>query len=149
MTTIAVPKAFLYRTTLDNVFGRTGVAHAGEKPELRVASPPEFKGEEGVWTPEDLFVSAIEVCTMLTFTGIAEKRGVKFVRYESSAEGLLEWQDGSYRFTRVVVRPRITVNDRAAIPAVRDVVERAHRTCLVANSVRSTVIVEPEVVLAT
>jgi len=30
------------------------------KPSFRVASPPEFRGEEHVWTPEDLFVAHVE-----------------------------------------------------------------------------------------
>ena len=91
MPTIAVPKSFTYHTTLDNVIGRTGVAHSDIKPELRVVAPPEFKGEPGLWTPEDLFVVSVESCLMLTFAGIAEKRGLRVLRYESSAEGLLEW----------------------------------------------------------
>jgi organic hydroperoxide reductase OsmC/OhrA len=145
MSTTFTAKSFTYRTSLDHVLGRTGVALSEGKPELRVASPPEFKGQRGFWTPEDLFVSAIEVCLMLTFTGIAEKRGLRFVRYESSAEGLLEWDKASYRFTRVVVKPRITVGDAQSVPLAREVIERAHQTCLVANSVKSEVVVEPEV----
>jgi organic hydroperoxide reductase OsmC/OhrA len=147
MPTVAVPKSFTYHTSLDNVIGRTGVAHSDVKPELRVVAPPEFKGEPGLWTPEDLFVVSLESCLMLTFAGIAEKRGLRVVRYESSAEGLLDWLAGSYQFTRVVVRPRITVPDPAAIVAAREIVERAHETCLVANSVRTSVIVEPEFVV--
>ena len=146
MTTTFTPKSFTYRTTLDHVLGRTGVALCEGKPELRVASPPEFKGESGIWTPEDLFVSAIEVCLMLTFAGIAEKRSLRFARYESSAEGFLEWDKTSYRFTRVVVKPRITVGDAQSVPLAREVIERAHQTCLVANSVTSEVAVEPEVI---
>jgi len=146
MPLIATPKTFTYTTTLDHVIARTGVARSGAKPELRVASPPEFKGEKDVWTPEDLFVSSIEVCLMLTFIGVAEKRALEFIRYESSAEGTLEWIDGSYRFTRVVVRPRVTVASVEAIAVAYEVIGRAHATCLVANSVRSDVIVKPEVV---
>ena len=146
MSTTLTPKSFTYRTSLDHVFGRTGVALCEGKPELRVASPPEFKGEPGIWTPEDLFVSAIEVCLMLTFAGIAEKRGLRFARYESSAEGFLEWGEISYRFTRVVVKPRITVGDAQSVALAREVIERAHQTCLVANSVTSEVAVEPEVI---
>ena len=67
------------------------------KPALVVNAPPEFKGEPGFWTPEDLFVASVEVCLMLTFVGIAEKRGVSFVSYTSTAEGLLEWVEESYR----------------------------------------------------
>jgi len=147
MPTVAVPKSFTYHTTLDNVIGRSGVAHSDIKPELRIVAPPEFKGEPGLWTPEDLFVVSVESCLMLTFAGIAEKHGLHILRYESSAEGLLEWLAGSYQFTRIVVRPRISVADTASIVTAREIVDRAHQTCLVANSIRSSIIIEPEIVV--
>ena len=137
------PKPFTYHTNLSDVKGRIATLSSEGKPPLTVSSPPEFKGEPGLWTPEDFFVAAIEVCLMLTFAGLAEKRGLAFVAYQSAAEGLLEWKEQSYQFTRVVVSPVITLVDEASIAAAREVIERAHATCLVANSVTSEVIVEP------
>jgi organic hydroperoxide reductase OsmC/OhrA len=137
------PKSFTYRTSVAGVEGRSASLEAEGKPSLRVASPPEFKGVANVWTPEDFFVAAIEVCLMLTFVGIAEKKGLKFANYESKAEGLLEWDQQSYRFTRVVVRPTITLFDEHSIVAANETLERAHATCLVARSVTSDVVVEP------
>ncbi|MGH9144407.1 MAG: OsmC family protein [Vicinamibacterales bacterium] len=123
--------------------GRTATLSSEGKPPLWVSSPPEFKGEAGHWTPEDFFVASIEVCLMLTFVGLAEKRGLSFQSYESMAEGLLEWETPSYRFTRVEVAPVITLFDESSFALAREIVETAHRTCLVANSVRCQVIVEP------
>src|SRR5438105_2613326 len=106
------PKSFTYRTNTGEVRGRTATLSSDGKPSLWVSSPPEFKGEAGHWTPEDFFVAAIEVCLMLTFVGLAEKRGLSFDFYESSAEGLLEWEEQSYGFPRVVVSPIITLYDQ-------------------------------------
>lgn len=142
-TSAIKPKSFTYHTSVARVEGRSADLHAEGKPLLRVSSPPEFKGEAGLWSPEDLFVAAVEVCLMLTFVGIAEKRGLKFASYESRAEGLLEWKEGSYRFTRVVVSPTIVCFDEQSIPVARDILERAHSTCLVANSVSCEVTIEP------
>jgi organic hydroperoxide reductase OsmC/OhrA len=138
------PKSFIFRTNLSDVKGRRATLFSEGKPSLTVSSPPELKGEPGLWTPEDFFVAAIEVCLMLTFAGIAEKRGLAFVAYESAAEGLLEWKEQSYQFTRVVVSPIITLSDEASLAAAREIIERAHATCLVANSVNSEVIVEAQ-----
>ncbi len=137
------PKSFTYRTGVAGVEGRSASLQAEGKPSLRVASPPEFKGVANVWTPEDFFVAAIEVCLMLTFVGLAEKNGLKFANYESKAEGLLEWDQQSYRFTRVIVRPAITLFDEHSIVAAHETLERAHATCLVAKSVSCDVVVEP------
>jgi organic hydroperoxide reductase OsmC/OhrA len=142
-------KSFTYRTTLDQVVSRTAVSHSQGKPALPVASPPEFRGQTGMWTPEELFVASIEVCLMLTFVGIADKKGLRFASYESAAEGLLEWQQFSYRFTRVVIRPCIVVQNDHSLAAAREAIERAHETCLVANSVRCEVIVDPEITSVT
>jgi organic hydroperoxide reductase OsmC/OhrA len=137
------PKSFTYRTSVVEVEGRSASLQAEGKPPLRVSSPPEFRGVAGVWTPEDLFVAAVEVCLMLTFVGIAEKRGLQFATYESKAEGLLEWDQRSYRFTRVIVWPAITLFDEHSVAAAREIIELAHDTCLVAKSVACEVIVEP------
>ena len=139
------PKSFTYHTTLGEVQveGRTATLCSAGKPPLWVSSPPEFKGQKGHWTPEDFFVASIEVCLMLTFVGLAEKRGLSFIAYDSSAEGLLEWDGPSYKFTRVVVTPIITLADEPSFALAREIIAKAHATCLVANSVRSEVIVNP------
>ncbi len=118
------PKPFTYHTNLSDVKGRIATLSSEGKPPLTVSSPPEFKGEPGLWTPEDFFVAAIEVCLMLTFAGLAEKRGLAFVAYQSAAEGLLEWKEQSYQFTRVVVSPVITLFDEASRPLARSSRER-------------------------
>lgn len=138
MALAAKPKSFTYHTS----FQDDSLSSEG-KPVLRIASPPEFGGERGVWTPEDLFVAAIETCLKLTFAGIARKRNLRFASWKSTAEGFLEWDQISYRFTKVVISPTIALYDEASIALAREVVERAHLTCLVANSVRSEVVVEP------
>ncbi|MEO8216112.1 MAG: OsmC family protein [Acidobacteriota bacterium] len=140
-------KSFRYHTSVGRVEGRSGELHAEGKPTLRVSSPPEFGGDAGVWTPEDLFVAAVEVCLMLTFAGIAAKRGLNFAAYESHADGVLEWQQGSYRFTRVIVSPTIRFFDESSLAAGREILRRAHDTCLVARSLNCEVVVEPSLVV--
>ena len=136
-------KTFSYCTGLRWLGDRSGLVHSEGKPDLRGASPPEFKGEAGVWTPEHLFVAAVELCTMATFAAFAAHRNLDIVCYESSAEGTLEFVDGSYQVTRVVLRPRIMVADAAAVPNVERTLQDAHRSCIIANSIRSAVSVEP------
>ncbi|MGH9425673.1 MAG: OsmC family protein, partial [Terriglobia bacterium] len=60
-------KSFTYKTGLKWVEEKSGMLSSSGKPSLKVASPPEFKGEAGVWTPEDLFVASVEICQMTTF----------------------------------------------------------------------------------
>ena len=67
-------KSFTYETELSWLWERAGMLESNDKPELRVSSPPEFHGESGIWTPEDLYVGAINTCTMSTFLAYAEKK---------------------------------------------------------------------------
>src|SRR5687768_10816971 len=99
------PKSYTYHTRVEWAGARAGQLHAEGKPSFRVASPPEFKGEAGVWSPEDLFVASVNICTMATFLSFAERAKLALSSYSSTAEGTLELVDGGFRFTRIVVKP--------------------------------------------
>jgi len=138
-------KSFNYHTGLKWAGNRAGMLSSPGKAEFRVASPPEFKGEEGVWTPEDLFVAAVEACTMTTFIAFALRLNLPVVSYSSSAEGLLEFAEGKYQFTKVVIRPVIVIEKAEALPQVEQAIHDAHHKCLITNSIRSQVMVEPTI----
>jgi organic hydroperoxide reductase OsmC/OhrA len=142
-------KSFTYRTSADWTSGRSGVLGATGKPALAVSSPPEFKGEAGRWTPEDLFVASIDLCTMTTFVSFAQRLNLPLLGYRSEAEGLLEFLDGGYRFTRVVLRPTITLAEPAAVEPAAKAMRDAHEACLIGRSVRAEVVVEPRIEVAT
>lgn len=138
-------KTFLYHTGLKWAGNRAGEMSSDVKPSFRVASPPEFKGEAGVWTPEDLYVAAVEACTMTTFLSFAIRKELPLVSYESSAEGKLESGDGGYQFTEIIVRPRIKVKDASAVETARQLMEESHHHCLIARSMKTRVVLEFEV----
>ncbi len=142
-------KTFTYRTSLAWVGARAGVAASPGKPSFRVSSPPEFKGEDGVWTPEDLLIAAAESCMMTTFLAFASRAQVPLSSYASEAVGTLEFADGAYRVTRILLRPTIVVEDETALSRVEETLAAAHRACIVSNSIRTDVTVEPLVRLAT
>jgi peroxiredoxin-like protein len=138
-------KTFMYQTGLRRNGNRAGELSSTGKPSFRVASPPEFKGEAGVWTPEDLFVAAVETCTMTTFLSFAQRKDLALISYESSAEGKLEFTSGVYEFTEIIVRPRVKVATHDAIDQAHQVLEESHHHCLIANSIKGRVILEPVV----
>jgi organic hydroperoxide reductase OsmC/OhrA len=137
------PKTFTYRTGVRWTGRRTGTLTSADKPDLPVASPPEFRGEAGVWTPEDLLVASLEACTLMTFVALAEKQKLPIVSWESESEGHLEPFGGRYRFVRVVLRPSIVVGAAASVSAAEALLHEAHERCFVANSLRTEVLIEP------
>jgi len=141
-------KTFTYRTRLQWTSGRSGIVSADGKPDLHASSPPEFKGEAGRWTPEDLFVAAIDLCTMTTFAAFAQRLQIPVVGYRSEAEGVLEFVEDGYRFTRVALRPWIRVAAPEAVEAAAKAIRDAHESCLIGRSVLATVSIEPRIEVA-
>jgi peroxiredoxin-like protein len=139
-------KVYTYRTTVTWTEKKMGVISSPGKPEVQVATPPEFKGHEGLWSPEDLFVASINSCVMSTFLAFAERAGLAFTAYESDAEGRVELADGKLQVTTVVVKPKVTLAPGADAAKAREILAKAEAHCLISNSVRTKVTVEAAVV---
>jgi len=113
--------------------------------ELDFSAPPALHGHEGVMTPEDATVGALNMCFQLMFLWAAERFKLGLVSYECEAEGFVaEALDQTSHFSRFVLRPRIVV--RGATEArVRQALKSARKYSLVAESLRGGVVVEPEI----
>ncbi len=140
-------RSYTYRTSTEWAGARAGLLSSNGKPSVRVSSPPEFKGETGVWTPEDLFVASVETCHMATFMSFAARRSLAVKSYKSHSNGVLEFVDGDYRFTRIVIFPTIVVDSSASEKEVHAILREAHTHCLVTNSIASIVEVNPTIVM--
>lgn len=121
-----------------------GISAAG-KPDIQVATPPEFKGHEGIWSPEDLFVASANICLMTTFLAFAERAGLAFTAYESDAEGLLELVEGKFQFTRITLRPTLTLKQGEDVAKAGELLSKAETNCLISNSMKARVTLEPTV----
>jgi organic hydroperoxide reductase OsmC/OhrA len=132
-------KSFSYITGLEWKGGKTGCLSSEGRPHIQVSSPPEFKGDAGNWTPEDLFVGTVEMCQMLTFLALAQKHQLPVVSYRSTARGTLEFVDGAYRFTHVVVTPTVVIEELATEAEALNLLNEAHKRCLIANSITASV----------
>ncbi len=140
-------RTFTYKTATTWAEGRTGTLCSEGKPSLRFSAPPEFKGEAGLWTPEHMFVACVEMCHMSTFIAFAAKRNLPIVSYRSHANGVLEYMDGDYRFTRIVIFPTIVVSSASAEEDVQSTLRDAEKHCLVTNSIASIVEVNPTIIV--
>jgi organic hydroperoxide reductase OsmC/OhrA len=95
--------------------------------------------------PEEAFVASLSSCHMLWFLAIAAKQGWLVDEYVDHAVGYLEKNDeGRLAMTRVVLRPVVTFGSDAgpAAAQLRELHDRAHHECYIANSVRTIVTVE-------
>lgn len=149
VATTTRPKTFTCRTTAEWLRGH-GIRFSGglDKPALLIMNPPEFDGKAGEWTPEDLLIGAIETCLAMTFATYADKHRLPVEAYYSEAEGLFEFEDDVYRVTRVIIKPTIVIESREFATKTLRVLEAAHRDCLIANAVQTSISVEPSIVLS-
>jgi peroxiredoxin-like protein len=138
--------SYSYSTEVEWTGERTGDLRAPGLPSLQIDAPPEFKGHDGAWTPEHLFVASVNSCFLTTFLAIAENSKLEFVSFKAGAKGKLEKLDGqAFMMTEIVLRPRlVTRNARDAERASR-ILEKAEKHCLISNSVKTKIRLEPEV----
>ncbi|MEJ2599350.1 MAG: OsmC family protein [Anaerolineales bacterium] len=144
-------KTASYHTTVKWKEAHWGHLVMGNGPEMDFSAPPDAQGHPGVFTPEDAFVAAANTCIMMMFIWAVERFKIKLISYECRAEGtkLIEL-DRTEIFTQLRLWPQIRVATGEAEPAnverrVRRALQAAQKYSLVANSVKSEVIVEPTI----
>jgi len=138
-------KVYTYRTSLKWTERKMGMLSSTGKPDVEVSTPPEFKGHEGIWSPEDLFVASVNVCVMSTFLALAERAGLAFMSYESDAEGRVELVEGKLQVTSVTLTPRVTVKSSGDVDKTKELLTKAESNCLISNSVKTHVTMQAAV----
>ncbi|HUW40296.1 MAG TPA: OsmC family protein [Rectinemataceae bacterium] len=138
-------KSYTYKVAVEWKGQKKGLAAVEGKPGIEVATPPEFKGHPGIWSPEDFFVAAVNSCVMTTFIAFAERAGLSFTAYASEAEGKLELVDGGFRFTEIFVRPHLALASADDRQKAAEVLAKAEANCLISNSITAKVHLEAEI----
>ena len=129
-------------------YSRNAVAEAPGKVSLPLSSAAEYAGSAERWNPEDLLGAALANCHMLTFLALAAKTRTAVLRYEDHAESVLDTVDKVTWISEIHLRPTITVAKGTDPAKVKELFEKAHKYCFVANSIKSKVTMDPVVVEA-
>ena len=129
-------------------YGREHVIRIPGKPDLQGSSDPAFRGDPAAHNPEDLLVASVSACHMLWYLALAAAAGVVVTAYEDAAEGtMVEDRARGGWFTRIVLRPTITVDDGTDLDRAAALHADAHAKCFIANSVNFPIDVAPEFVI--
>ena len=135
-------KVYTYRTAVKWTEQKKGTITCEGKPDIQVATPPEFKGHEGIWSPEDLYVASANICLMTTFLAVAERAGLTFTSYHCEAEGRLELVEGKFQVTVITLRPQIALQSGSDAAKAKELIEKAEANCLISNSMKTRVSLE-------
>ena len=133
MTTTA--KVHRFPVEIHWLGGRKTCASVAGKPQLTVATPPEFHGGvEGVWSPEDLLVASAATCFTVTLVSAAGRRGLPLRALGVHATGAVSQRpDDGFGFTEIELEV-VIATDPGYESQARDAAEAAERSCLVAVS---------------
>lgn len=138
---------YTYQVKLDWITERKGLLHSDAlHQKIEVVTPPEFpKGIERLWSPEHLFVAAINGCFMTTFLVLAENSKLEFSKLECNAIGTLDKVDGKFKMTEVALSPILTITDETMKEKAVRVLDMSEKACLISNSVNSKIILNPTI----
>ena len=141
-------KRYSYRASAHWTMHKRGIVEAESIPRtINFAAPPEFGGEPGLWTPEHLLLSAVCTCFVSTFRAVADASKLEFHGMEVPAQGLIEKQEGGFRFTKIVLRPVLTILREEDRERAGRLLEKAERACLVSRSLSCAIVLEAEIVV--
>jgi organic hydroperoxide reductase OsmC/OhrA len=140
---MSVTKDFRYKVGVAWEGDRLTTVSSPDKPELTVATPPEFKGGvPGVWSPEDLLVASVASCFAVTLVAVAERRELPLRDLHVSGTGHLTGRDdGRFGFVAIELTADVRT-DEFAIDAVERAAKHAERACLVSMALDVPVHVE-------
>lgn len=124
-------------------YSREYEAAVDGKPTLRLTADSAFLGDATLHNPEDLLVISLSGCHLLTYLSQCARAGIYVLAYEDEASGVMTRDGESFRFTEVVLRPRVTIEEGGDPALAEHLHHRAHELCFVARSMNFPVRHEP------
>lgn len=109
---------------------------------LKNSAAAGFSGNADMANPEELLLSALASCHMLTFLAVASKSGYVVDNYNDEPTAKLEKnEDGKFVVTMIDLYPKIVFSgDKMPTDEqLQSLHEKAHRNCFIANSIKSKV----------
>lgn len=137
---------YYYRTNVEWKEGKIGNLSAEGMESITIATPPEFTGGvPNLWSPEHLFVASVNICVMTTFLAIAENSKLNFISYSSNGKAKVEKIEGKFLVTQIELNPNIVVESEHDRERALRIIEKSEKACLISNSMKSEIILRPEV----
>ncbi len=114
--------------------------------EIGGSAAVEYKGKREKTNPEELLAASLASCHLLTFLAIASKSRLVVETYEDEAVAVLDKNaEGQTVVTTITLHPKVTFagDPQPDSAKIRELHEKSGRNCMIENSLKSRVIVEP------
>ncbi len=114
------------------------------KPDLNVSAAKAFKGDPAFYNPEDMLLSSLVSCHMMSYLYVCAQNGIEVLSYTDDAVATLEVEsDGSGRFTEVILNPKVTIANAERKDEALELHKKANQLCFIANSCNFPVLHSP------
>ena len=116
-------------------------------PDITVAAPAEFGGPGDQWSPETLLLSAAANCFVLSFKAVARASKLEWKDIYCESIGKLDKVDRVTFFTEITTKVKLTITDPNDKERAVKLLEKSESVCLVSNSLKSTLILECDIIV--
>lgn len=114
------------------------------KPDLFLTTDNPAVGDKSKLNQEDLLVSALSSCHMLSYLYLCSLEGVIITSYLDNATGIMiENESGGGKFKEVTLNPIVSVTEESMVEKAIVLHHKAHEICYIANSVNFEVKCNP------
>ena len=128
----AVPKEGI---SLSKKYTKTHQITIDGKAILNVSAAKAFKGDPGLYNPEDLLLSSVVSCHMMSYLYVCSQNGITVVSYQDNAVGILEVaENGSGRFVEIRLNPEVIIKEKEKTELALNLHTKANELCFIANS---------------
>lgn len=106
-----------------------------DKPIIDVSAAKAFKGDASLLNPEDLLLSSITSCHMMSYLYCCSREKIDVISYKDNAEAILNVDEkGSGRIEKVILRPEVVIKDKIDLEMAEKLHIEANKLCFIANS---------------
>lgn len=102
---------------------------------LNLSAAKSFKGDPTLLNPEDLLLSSLTSCHMMSYLYCCSINNINVISYTDNSEAILEVnQDGSGQITKVTLNPKVVITKNSDSNLAKELHQKANELCFIANS---------------
>ncbi|ANW96756.1 hypothetical protein AXE80_10925 [Wenyingzhuangia fucanilytica] len=104
------------------------------KPNLMGSADATFHGDDTLYNPEEMLLSALSSCYMMSFFYLCALKNIEIANYSDTPIGIVKVNpNGSGQFEEVTLQPSISIKTEDA-QEIELVFNEAHNYCFIARS---------------
>lgn len=122
-------------SSLSRIYTKSHHISIEGKPDLEVSAAKAFKGDPNLYNPEDLLLSSLTSCHMMSYLYCCMQYKIEVISYQDHSEATLQVNpDGSGKIVKVDLFPEIIISNSSQIELALSLHKKANELCFIANS---------------